>query len=112
MEENFIAALSLSEDALNHLKELPGTVSQIDLPESYYPVAFVYLSGDRLYTAADSTLYVFSMSDHTSPIATYQLGGWCRSGIIVDNFLYLGVGEKLHVFKETPSLAQPLIPVK
>ena len=101
----------MSEDALNHLKELPATVSQIDLPESYKAVAFVYLSGDRLYTAADKTLYVYSMSDHTSPIATYQLGGQCDSGIIADNHLYLG-GEKLHVFEVTTSLSQPLIPVK
>ena len=72
-----MAALSLSEDALNHLKDLPSTVSQIDLPESGKSVCFVYLSGDRLYTAVDETLYVYSMSDHTSTIATYQLGGDC-----------------------------------
>jgi hypothetical protein len=52
------------------------------------------------------------MSDHTSPIATYQLGGGCRSGIITDNHLYLGVRLKLHVFEVTTSLTQPLIPVK
>jgi hypothetical protein len=107
-----MAALSLSEDAVNHLKELPAAVSQIDLPGSGYDVSFVYLSGDRLYTAADKTLYVYSMSDHTSPIATYQLVGDCRSGIIADNHLYLGGEEKLHVFEVTPSLTQPLIPVK
>jgi hypothetical protein len=112
LKENFIAALSLSEDALNHLKELPATVSQIDLPESYKAVAFVYLSGDRLYTAADKTLYVYSMSDHTSPIATYQLGGWCHSGIIADNLLYLSVEKKLHVFEVTSSLTQPLVAAK
>jgi hypothetical protein len=68
-----MAALSLSEDVLNHLhlKDLPATVSQIDLPESKNEVSFVYLSGDRLYTAAGETLYVYSMSDHTSHIATY-----------------------------------------
>ena len=94
-----MAALSLSEDALNHLKELPATVSQIDLPESYDKVYFVYLSGDRLYTAADKTMYVYSMSDHTSPIATYQLSKKCLSGIITDNHLYLGdVRKMLHVF--------------
>jgi hypothetical protein len=66
-----------------------------------------------LYTAGgDETLYVYSMSDHTSPIATYQLGGRCFSGIITDNHLYLGGDEKLHVFEVTTSLTHPLIPVK
>jgi hypothetical protein len=67
-----------------------------------------------LYTAgADDALSVYSMSDHTSPIATYQLGGWCWLGIIADNHLYLGCREKkLHVFEVTTSLSQPLIPVK
>ena len=73
---------------------------------------FIYLSGDRLYTELNNILYVYLISDFSSSIATYHLGSRCRSGIIADNFLYLGVGEKLHVFKETPSLAQPLIPVK
>jgi hypothetical protein len=62
-----------------------------------------------LYTEADKTLYVYSMSDHASPIATYQLGGDCFSGIITDNHLYLGEEEKLHVFKVSSSLTQPLI---
>jgi cyanate lyase len=51
-----MVALSLSEDALKHLKELPATVSQIDVPESDFFVYFVYLSGERLYTAVDMTL--------------------------------------------------------
>jgi len=110
LRENLIAALSLSEDALNHLKELPSTVSQIDLPKGY--VCFVYLSGDRLYTAGDETLYVYSVSDHTSPIATYQLGGRCFSGIIADNHLFLGGDKKLFVFEITTSLIQPLVQVK
>jgi hypothetical protein len=113
LKENFIAALSLSEDALNHLKDLPSTVSQIDLPNGvYYPVYFVYLSGDRLYTATDKTLYVYSMSDHTSHIATYQLSGDCYSCIIADNHLYLGGKIKLFIFEITTSLTQPLIPVE
>ena len=65
-----------------------------------------------MYTAADETLYVYSMSDHTSPFATYQLGGRCFSGIITDNHLYLGGYEKLYVFEVTATLTQPLIPVK
>jgi hypothetical protein len=103
-----MVALSLSEDALNHLKELPSTISQIDLPESVNRVSFVYLSGDILYTEADKTLYVYSMSYHTSPIATYQLDGRCFSGIITDNHLYLGGKKKLHVFEVSNSLTQPL----
>ena len=71
----------------------------------------MYLSGDRLYTAGDETLYVYSMSDHRSPIATYQLGDWCYSGMIIDDRLYLGVYDKLHVFKVSTSLTQPLTPV-
>ena len=112
MKENLNAALSLSEDALNHFKDLPSTVSQIDLPNGEYQVFFVYLSGDRLYTAGDETLYVYSMSDHTSPIATYQLGGLCNSGIIADNYLYLGGEYKVHVFGVNTSLTQPLVPVE
>ena len=57
--------------SLSLLKYLSTTVSQIDLPKSDYRVFFVYLSGERLYTEADETLYVYSMSDHTSPIAIY-----------------------------------------
>jgi hypothetical protein len=99
--------------SLSHLKDLSTSVSQIDIPESGCTVHFVYLSGERLYTAADETLYVYSMSDHTSPIATYRLDDrWCDSGIITDNHLYLGGEYKLHVFEVTTSLTQPLIPVK
>jgi hypothetical protein len=98
LKDNFIAALSMSEDAINHLKDLPSTVSQIDLPASQFDVFFVYLSEDRLYTVADQTLFVYSMSDHTSPIATYQLGGEKYfSGIVANNHLYLG-GRNLQVF--------------
>ena len=52
------------------------------------------------------------MSDRTSPIATYQLGGQCCSGIITDNHLYLGGEYVMHVFEVTASLTQPLVPVK
>ena len=80
------------------------------MQEGKFLVYFVYLSGDRLYTAADLTLYVYSISDHTSPIATYQLGSGCFSGIIADNYLYIGGENELHVFEVTSSLTQPLIP--
>ena len=38
-------------------------------------VYFVYLNGDRLYTEIGENLYVYSLSDLSSPIATYPLGG-------------------------------------
>jgi hypothetical protein len=96
--------------SFSHFKELSSTVSQIDLGESNGTrVLFVYLSGERLYTADYGTLYVYSMSDHASPIATYQIGDQCFSGIITDSNLYLGGEEKLHVFKVSTSLTQPLI---
>jgi hypothetical protein len=81
------------------------------LPGSGNKVYFVYLSGDRLYTAAGETLYVYSMSgDLRSPIYTYPLGGECRSGLIIDDRLYLG-GDDLHIFhifKVSPFLTQSL----
>jgi hypothetical protein len=48
------------------------------------------MSGDRLYTEADKRLRVYSMSDLTSPISTYDLPGWSFSGLIDDNCLFLG----------------------
>jgi hypothetical protein len=83
----------------------------IDLPESTYGVDFVYLWGDRLYTEADKTLYVYSVSDLTSPSATYPLDTLCYSGLITDNRLYLGGIYKLHIFEVSPSLTEPLTPV-
>jgi len=72
----------------------------------------MYLNGDRLYTERGENLYVYSLSDPSSPIATYPLGGWCGSGIITDNRLYLGGGKKLHIFEVmTTSSTQPLKPV-
>jgi hypothetical protein len=80
----------------------------VDLPGDLI-VCFVYLNGDRLYTETGFNLYVYSLSDFSSPIATYPLGGQCRSGIITDNRLYLGGGEnKLHIFEVTTSITQPL----
>jgi hypothetical protein len=71
----------------------------------------VNLCGDRLYTEADDTLYVYSVGDLTSPSATYPLGGECFSALISDNRLYLGGEYKLHIFEVTPSLTEPLRPV-
>lgn len=52
------------------------------------------------------------VSDPSSPIAAYPLGGTCWSGLVAENRLYLGGGSrKLHVFDVTTSLAEPLKPV-
>ena len=80
----------------------------IDLPESTNYVVFVYLWGDRLYTEVDQTLRVYSVGDLSSPSASYPLGGFCSSGLITDNRLYLGGVSKLHIFEVTPSLTEPL----
>ena len=96
--------------SLSRHEDLHTTVSQINLLKGENRVFFVYLSGERLYTEAGKTLYVYSISDHTSPIATYQLGSLCFSGIIADNYLYLGGVNEFHIFEVTCSLTQPLIP--
>ena len=79
----------MSKDAFDHLE-----VSQLDLPRSSY-VFCVYLSGDKLYTAVGKTLYVYLVSDITTPIATYSLSKGCFSVIISENRLYLGGREYL-----------------
>jgi hypothetical protein len=59
------------------------------------------------------TLSVYSISDPSSPVVIYQTYlGYCHSGIIIDNHLYLGTTSSLKVFKVTSDLNQPLIPVK
>jgi hypothetical protein len=85
LRENFKAALSLSEDALDHIKALPCTISTVVLPGTGEIVCVVLLSGDRVYTEVDKTLYVYSVSDLTTPIKTYDLPAHCLSGIIADN---------------------------
>jgi hypothetical protein len=80
----------------------------VDLPGDD-EVCFVYLNGDRLYTERGENLYVHSLSDLSSPIATYPLGGGCSSGIITDNRLYLGGIIGLHIFEVTTSITQPLM---
>ena len=75
--------------SLSHRNEIPCTTSQVDLPsKSDYRVFFVYLSGDKLYTASGNTLYVYLVSDTTAPIATYSLSAECYSGMISDVRLY------------------------
>jgi hypothetical protein len=85
LRENFKAALSLSEDAVEHIEHLPRTVSTVELPGSGDMVCVVLLSGDRIYTEVDKTLYVYCMSDLNSPIATYDLPANCLSGLVTDN---------------------------
>jgi hypothetical protein len=50
LRENYKCAKFMSEDALDHIMELPFTISQLDLAGRFY-VYFVYLGGDKLYTA-------------------------------------------------------------
>ena len=72
----------------------------------------MYLSGDKLYTSVDKTLYVYLVSDINFPIATYSLSNRCSSGMISDNRLYLSGNPFLKIFDLTTSLSQPLSPVK
>jgi hypothetical protein len=111
-DSSFIVDLPVFEDLvsfsfLRH-NELTSTISQVDLPTGDNDLSFVYLNGDRLYTERSKNLYVYSLSDISSPIATYPLGGGCYSGIITDNRLYLGGWKKLHIFDVTTSISQPL----
>ena len=71
----------------------------------------MYLSGAKLYIAADITLNVYLVSETTSFIATYSLSNECNSGMIIDNRLYLGGKYYLKIFDLTTSLTQPLTPV-
>ena len=80
----------------------------MDLPAGDNAVYFVYLNGDRLYTERGDNLFVYSLSDLSSLIATYPLGGLCCSGIIADNRLYLGGYKKLYIFEVSTSITQPL----
>jgi hypothetical protein len=76
--------------SLFHLNDNSSKTSQVDLPSMSDYVYFVYLSGDKLYTSANDTLYVYLVSEITSPIATYLLRGECHSAIISDDCLYIG----------------------
>jgi hypothetical protein len=55
---------------------------------------------------------VYSVSNHTSPIATYVLpGGRCSSGLIADNCLFLGGFDRnISVYEISTSLTEPLKP--
>jgi hypothetical protein len=72
-------------------------------------VHFVYLNEGLLYTEVDKSLYVYSESNLSAPIASYEIDGHCYSCIIADNQLFLGGEKGLYVFKVTISLVkQPL----
>jgi hypothetical protein len=78
----------------------------INLPESPDKVAIAYLWGEKLYTEADETLYVYSLGNLNSLPVPYPLGeyGLCYSALITENRLYLGGYHMLHIFEVTPSL--------
>ena len=107
--DNFKAALALSEDVLEHIYRIPCEISTVALPETGGSVQFVLLSGDRLYTSAEQTLYVYSLSDFTSPIATDRVYYNCWSGLITNDLLFLGEGSSnIIVYKLSRSIAYPL----
>jgi len=88
LSDNIKAALFMSKDPYNDIKDLPFTSSKIDLPEADY-VNFVLISEDKLYGGSNSNLYIYSLSDLTSPIATIPIER-IFSCILIDNRLYLG----------------------
>jgi hypothetical protein len=105
-------------DSSNFLISFTHQIGERKYTTPNHNVKFVYLSGDRLYTSVNNTLYVYSVSDFTSPIATYLVDfGWfgdysyCFSAMIIDDCLYLGGDKKLNIFEVTPSLTKPLKPV-
>ena len=93
-----ISLLDRVSHTLLNANDLPQSTSQVDLPSGDSKVYFLNLSGDKLYTAAYKTLYVYLVDDITSPIATYSLSNWCTSGIISDDRLYLGGVQYLQIF--------------
>ena len=101
---NYEASLLISEDALSHIEDLPSTITQVDLPDNITcHVQLVLISEDRIYTVDNQTLYVYSMSDFSSPIATQFVNDQCQEGIIYDKCLYLGGDGRLYVFEITKS---------
>jgi hypothetical protein len=94
--ENYKAAYFNAEDALDHIEDLPFTISQIEFDalseedDDDYPL-FVHLSGERVFACIRDTLYVYSVSEPSLPIAFYPLGDICTSAKIVENFLFLGL---------------------
>jgi hypothetical protein len=93
-------ALSLSQDAFENISEHHRVISSVELPTSGVKVSFVCISEERLYTSSYKTLYVYSMSDLSLPIASYYFPtGGCLSGLIANNFLFLGSFQKIIVYE-------------
>ena len=99
--ENQKAASFYAEDALDHIQHLPFTISKIDIPLC---ADIVLLSGDRVYTVVDKTIFVYSMGDLTHPVFSHPLDVFLFSAKFVDNRLYLGSECMLFVFEVTLSL--------
>jgi hypothetical protein len=63
-----MAASYYGEDALDHIEDLPYTISQIELDaprdedDNVNPL-FVHLSGERIFTFIYDTLYVYSVRE-------------------------------------------------
>ena len=88
LSENLKAALFMSKDPYHDIKDLPCTSSKINLPRADF-VNFVLINEDRLYGGSDSILFIYSLSDLTSPIAMIRIQR-IYSCIIIDKSLYLG----------------------
>ena len=111
--ENYKSAEFISEDSLLHIEDLPCKIAQVNFPEKGdNEISFVHLYGDRLYLGSGETLYIYSVTDYTSPIARYPIKGYCHSGLVADNLLFLGGSNDLRVFKLTNSLITPLILIR
>jgi hypothetical protein len=85
--------------SLKHIEEFKCQISPIDLPESDFQVSFIQIFEGRFYLEANKTLFVYSMSDTTSPIDSYPIGGHSYSSLIFDNILYIGGEKVLYIFK-------------
>ena len=103
----------MSEDALLHIEDLPCKLAQVNFAEKGdNEISFVHLYGDRLYLGSGENLYVYSVNDYSSPIARYPIKGYCKSGLIAENLLFLGGSNDLRVFRLTNSLTTPLILIR
>ena len=117
LTENQQAASYCAEDALDHIEDLPCTISQLDLVDNRYDPRYpllVHLSGERVFACTNENLYVFSVREPKFPIASYRLGEVCCSAKIIENRLYLGweTRQFVQVFEVPTSLTEPLTFVK
>lgn len=100
----------MSEDALKHIEQFPCTISTVELQRGVGTVTFMLLSGDRLFYQSGKLLCVYSVSEITSSLATYDLVDRCNSGLIADSRLFLdgGISNKIIVYEMQISLSDPL----